>query len=48
MRSDPEVEYRPSGDLMPPNLEPAFYGQDGYRKLWSRWFEAFEEWNRPG
>ena len=43
MRSDPDVEYRPSGDLMPPDLEPVFYGHDGYRKLWSRWFDAFED-----
>ena len=34
MRSDPDVEYRPSGDVMPPDLEAVFYGHDGYRKLW--------------
>jgi ketosteroid isomerase-like protein len=43
MRSDPDVEYRPSRDLMPPDLESVFYGHDGYRKLWSRWFDAFED-----
>jgi ketosteroid isomerase-like protein len=43
MRSHPDVEYRPSGDLMPPDLEAVFYGHDGYRKLWSRWFDAFED-----
>jgi ketosteroid isomerase-like protein len=43
MRSDPDVEYRPSADLMPPDLESVFYGHDGYRKLWSRWFDAFED-----
>jgi ketosteroid isomerase-like protein len=43
MRSDPEVEYRPSGDVMPPDLEAVFYGHDGYRKLWRRWFDAFED-----
>jgi hypothetical protein len=43
MRSDPDVEYRPSNDLMPPDLEPVFYGHDGYRKLWSMWFDAFED-----
>ncbi len=43
MRSDPDVEYRPSANLMPPDLEPVFYGHDGYRKLWSRWFDAFED-----
>ena len=43
MRSDPDVEYRPSNDLMPPDLEPVFYGHDGYRKLWSMWFDAFDD-----
>jgi hypothetical protein len=43
MRSDPEVEYRPSSELMPPDLEPVFYGHEGYRKLWSMWFDAFED-----
>ncbi len=43
MRSDPDVEYRPSADLMPPDLESVFYGHDGYRKLWRRWFDAFED-----
>ena len=43
MRSDPHVEYRPSGDVMPPDLEAVFYGHDGYRKLWRRWFDAFED-----
>jgi ketosteroid isomerase-like protein len=43
MRSDPDVEYRPSRNLMPPDLESVFYGHDGYRKLWSRWFDAFED-----
>jgi ketosteroid isomerase-like protein len=41
MRSDPEVEYRPAHDLMPPDLEAVFFGHDGYRKLWDRWFGAF-------
>jgi ketosteroid isomerase-like protein len=43
MRSDPEVEYRPGGDLIPPDLEQVFYGHDGYRRLWRRWFDAFDD-----
>ena len=43
MRSDPEVEYRPGGDLIPPDLEEVFYGHDGYRRLWRRWFDAFDD-----
>ena len=40
---DPESEYHPSGDLLPPDLETAFYGHDGYRKLWRYWLDAFED-----
>jgi ketosteroid isomerase-like protein len=43
MRSDPDAEYRPSRDLMPPDLESVFHGHAGYRKLWSSWFDAFED-----
>ena len=43
MRSAPEVEYRPGGDLIPPDLEEIFYGHDGYRRLWRRWFDAFDD-----
>src|SRR5688572_20076123 len=27
-------EYRPSRDLLPPDLEPVFYGREGYLRLW--------------
>jgi ketosteroid isomerase-like protein len=40
---DPASEYRPSSDLMPPDLETIFYGHDGYRKLWRYWLDAFED-----
>jgi ketosteroid isomerase-like protein len=40
---DPGSEYRPSGDLMPPDLETAFYGHDGYLRLWRYWLDAFED-----
>jgi ketosteroid isomerase-like protein len=43
MRSHPEVEYRPGGDLIPPDLEEVFYGHAGYRRLWRRWFDAFDD-----
>jgi hypothetical protein len=36
-------EYHPSGDLMPPDLEPVFYGHEGYLKLWRYWLDAFED-----
>ena len=40
---DPASEYRPSSDLMPPDLETIFYGHDGYRRLWRYWLDAFED-----
>jgi ketosteroid isomerase-like protein len=40
---DPASEYRPSSDLMPPDLETIFYGHDGYRQLWRYWLDAFED-----
>ncbi len=39
----PDHEYRPSRDLMPPDLEPVFHGQEGYLKLWRYWQDAFED-----
>jgi ketosteroid isomerase-like protein len=40
---DPRSEYRPSADLMPPDLETVFYGHDGYLELWRYWLDAFED-----
>jgi ketosteroid isomerase-like protein len=39
----PGSEYRPSGDLMPPDLEAVFHGHDGYLRLWRYWLDAFED-----
>jgi ketosteroid isomerase-like protein len=36
-------EYRPSRDLMPPDMEPVFRGDAGYLKLWRYWLDAFED-----
>jgi ketosteroid isomerase-like protein len=43
MGIDPGIEYRPSGNLMPPDLEAVFYGHDGYLKVWRRWLDAFDD-----
>ena len=40
---DPESEYHPTRELMPPDLEPVFHGRDGYLQLWRYWLEAFED-----
>jgi ketosteroid isomerase-like protein len=39
----PGSEYRPSADLMPPDLEAVFHGHDGYLQLWRYWLDAFED-----
>lgn len=40
---DAESEYRPSRDLMPPDLDAAFHGHEGMHQLWSYWRDAFED-----
>jgi ketosteroid isomerase-like protein len=36
-------EYRPSRELMPPDLPPVFHGHEGYLRLWRYWMDAFED-----
>jgi ketosteroid isomerase-like protein len=40
---DPGIEYHPSGDLMPPDMEAVSYGHAGYLKVWRGWLDAFED-----
>jgi ketosteroid isomerase-like protein len=40
---DPEIEYRPSIELMPPDLEAVSHGHDGFRRLWGYWMDAFAD-----
>jgi hypothetical protein len=40
---DPELEYRPSPAMMAPDLDPVFYGYDGYLRLWQYWLDAFDD-----
>ena len=40
---DPGSEYRPSDELMPPDLEAVFHGRDGYLRLWRYWLDAFDD-----
>ncbi len=40
--NDPRAyEYRPSLDLLPPDMETAFFGHEGYRQFWRYWLDAF-------
>jgi ketosteroid isomerase-like protein len=40
---DPGIEYRPGGNLMPPDLATVFYGHDGFRQPWRNWLDAFDD-----
>jgi ketosteroid isomerase-like protein len=40
---DREFEYRPSRDLLPPDMETVFRGRDGYLKVWRHWIDAFPD-----
>jgi hypothetical protein len=36
-------EYRPSVHLIPPDFDPVYHGNEGYRRFWRLWLEAFED-----
>jgi ketosteroid isomerase-like protein len=40
---DPGIEYHPRNDLMPLDLDTAFYGRDDYRTVWRAMVEAFDD-----
>jgi len=40
---DPAIEYRPSIELMPPDLGTISHGHDGFRQLWRYWMDAFPD-----
>jgi hypothetical protein len=40
---DPACQYRPSKDLLPPDLETVFHGHDGMLELWRYWRDAFQD-----
>jgi hypothetical protein len=40
---DPGIEYRPRNDWMALDLDDVFYGHDGYREMWRRMLEGFED-----
>jgi ketosteroid isomerase-like protein len=40
---DPAIEYRPSIELMPPDLGTVSHGHDGFRQLWRYWMDAFPD-----
>jgi SnoaL-like domain len=40
---DSACVYRPSKDLLPPDLETAFHGHEGMLELWRYWRDAFQD-----
>ena len=36
-------EYRPSRDLLPPDMATVYRGHEGYREFWRLWLDAFED-----
>jgi SnoaL-like domain len=40
---DPALEYRPVGEFLALDLDPVYYGHDGYREVWRRMLDAFED-----
>ena len=40
---DAASEYRPTRELMPPDLDAAFHGHGGMHQLWRYWRDAFED-----
>jgi hypothetical protein len=42
LNDDDPYEYRPSRDLLPPDMELVYRGHDGYRRFWRLWLDAFE------
>jgi ketosteroid isomerase-like protein len=43
MAADDEYEYRPSAGLIAPDQDAAFYGYDGYLRMWRTWLDAFAD-----
>ena len=40
---DPEIEYFPAGDQLPPGMDAATHGHDGYEKVWRQMIDSFED-----
>jgi ketosteroid isomerase-like protein len=40
---DPNHEYRPSREIMPPDLGGPTHGHAGYLTMWNHWLDAFED-----
>ena len=42
---DPEIEYHPSADQVPPGMDAVVHGHAAYRQVWQRMMDAFEDFH---
>jgi ketosteroid isomerase-like protein len=42
---EPDIEYHPAGDQLPPGMDAISYGHDGYRKVWQQMIDSFEDFH---
>jgi len=40
---DPGIEYHPQADQIAPDQDAVYHGRSGYREMWRKWTEAFED-----
>jgi ketosteroid isomerase-like protein len=40
---DPDIEYRPPDDQIAPDQDAVYYGHSGYREMWRKWIDAFDD-----
>jgi ketosteroid isomerase-like protein len=42
---DPDIEYHPARDQLPPGMDAVRHGYDGYRKVWEQLIDSFEDFH---
>src|SRR5919198_668130 len=42
---DPDIEYHPAGDQLPPGMDANSHGHDGYREVWRQMIDSFEDFH---
>jgi ketosteroid isomerase-like protein len=42
---DPEIEYHPAGDQLPPGMDAVRHGHSGYQEVWRQMIHAFEDFH---
>jgi ketosteroid isomerase-like protein len=42
---DPDIEYRPAADVLPPGMDAVRHGHDGYQDVWRQMIDSFEDFH---